>query len=175
MFSHLASWAAPSREASSAAENELGLEVEDAELFQRLVRIINQETLRVFQDRRLARKFLLAGKSGNVNKYWRIRDLIRDSRSRDVSYELNRWLGSHRDIAGVNEIYEQILKRGYKSEAVRCLRSLSPEEMKYGPADQTPAQKRQVRMARAEEFAGKAGVQLKQIAQEHNLEDLFNG
>lgn len=161
-------------EVKPGLSEELGLVSEDVELFGQLIRLVNQDILAKDPESRWVRKRLLASKAGDVNRYWRVRDLVRDSRGGDVSYHLNRFLGRIGDIPAIRGIYQDILMRGYKAQAVRFLEGLTPENMKYGPSSMTPAEKRADRIASASKFAKMAGLDLKQIASENNLLYLLN-
>lgn len=113
------------------------------------------------------------------NRYWRVRDIVRDSRKHDVSYEVDRWLGgslhSYRDIHDpqarnehlaaheVQRLIQPILRRGWIAEARNCLQAATPEGMRYGRPEHTSEK----RIAEAKTWADKAGVSL------HGIVDAF--
>lgn len=93
-------------------------------------------------------------------------DELRDIAStRDVSFDLNR-LYRQKFIDGDPEVTE-IMKTGHRSEAINSLLTTTPEAMEYGLAT------REERIARASEFAAKAGIALGVLAEEHGLTELL--
>lgn len=83
----------------------------------------------------------------------------------DVSYHLNRLWRGHSDLDTVEE-RGRIRRLGYASEAAKWLVATTPERMQYGTATE------EERIAAAVSFAGKAGVELADIANEYGLSHL---
>jgi hypothetical protein len=83
----------------------------------------------------------------------------------DVSYDLDRLYRRDSDPNTVERV-EQIRKIGFTSAAASWLHATGPEEMEYGSAT------RKERLERAASYAGRAGVELREIAEEHGLTHL---
>lgn len=91
-------------------------------------------------------------------------DIKRKARHGDVTYDLWRWF---RERMGQRDKHLlQIQRLGFESEALAWLRSTTPEKMRYGTAT------REERIAKAHEFAAKAGSTLMELAAQHNLQHL---
>jgi len=126
----------------SNEEDPLGLSAEDKELFFTLSKRLN-----------------LTEKD---KKYWRLRDIIRDSHERNITGDLSRWF--RESSYEFDRSIEPTIKRGYKSHALYWLKAALPEEMKYGTAT------KEERIQEARKWAEKAGTTLEEIAQENNIE-----
>lgn len=99
--------------------------------------------------------------------YYKIRNrVIFDSRTVDVTYDVNRFLRWRVDESKnerAQEIVKMVLKRGYRAAAVNWIKSMTPEGMKYGKGS------RQLRLENAEKFAKLAGVSLESLIKENDL------
>lgn len=154
-------------------------EKEDFRIANRLITLINQQILKDFKNNpKAVRKYLLAINHGNTQKYYAIIRLVSASRSRDITYEVNRWLRSSREINEIDEICKTLLLRGYRSQALSWIRSLGVEEMKYGtvPGNFKPTdkEKRNFRLEQARVFAEKANTTIEDLAVENKLQFLLN-
>lgn len=121
----------------------------------------------------------------NENRYWRVRDCFDGSHDEDMSYQINRWLGSEMSVLSSNgldreqrsaafdkaekikKIVEPLLQRGYEARAVKWLLSRTPEKMKYGNGS------RELRLEEAKKSAKQAGKTIEEIAEAHGLEHLL--
>ncbi len=119
----------------------------------------------------IARKLDLLGRSkmtsGQENRYWRIRDAIRDSHERDSSSNLGRWTGTQYGSSDseLEALLVPIRKRAYLSGARSWIQSALPEGMRYG------TDTREMRIEKAREYAKKAGVDFETLAREYSLDE----
>lgn len=112
----------------------------------------------------------LDGKDGEY-RYWKMRDIVRDSLSHDVGYEIDRWLGVYLrpglvmtpETEKLRELVEKIRIRGFRSMARMYLEAATGDGLKTGGTVEE-------KIAGAEKYAKLAGVPLAQIAQEAGLE-----
>ncbi len=154
-------------------------ESEDFKLASRIVELVNKKTLEIYNnDFRLARKHLVAMNHGQIKKYSGIAGIVFGSNTRDVSAEIDRWLKYDRDIKEVDEICKTLILKGYKSQALTWIKSLSPKEMQYGsiPGNSKPTseEKRSYRLKEARRFAELANTTVEDLAKENNLTSLLN-
>jgi len=134
----------------------------------------------------LCRMIGLRKKGKEEKRYWRVRDCISGSHIGDVSYEINRWLGSDmraepyrsgmdrekylaesEKAEKVRAIVDPLLRRGYEADAVHWLLSRTLEKMKFGNGS------RELRLEKAKASAKKAGKIIEEIAKAHGLEYLL--
>lgn len=142
---------------------EEGLLPEDQEIFDRIKRIAG------------------LNKGGrDENRYWRVRDTIRNARRHGVDYELDRWLSTElRPVDGLykeknrkkrataielSAVLEPIRHRGWISDARNWLESATTNGMKYGRGT------KEKRIVEAKKWADKAGVSLQKIIDEYNID-----
>lgn len=79
----------------------------------------------------------------------------------DVTFDLFRWFGSR--MRDHDPELLAIQRQGFKSAAIAWLKSMTPEEMKYGTAS------RDQRLEKARQFAEQAGIDLSVLAEETGL------
>lgn len=144
-------------------------------LADRIVTLVNQRTLSIYNnDLSKANRYLVASASGNQKKYYGIHSLVSGSYTRDVSYEVNRWLGNDIEYnSELQQICEKLIKRGLKMQIVTWIRSLSHAQDAYGRGS-TVAERRKNKLLQAQEAAKRAGLSLEEVAKEYKLSDLLN-
>jgi hypothetical protein len=143
----------PQQDNETSAETSQSKAVEDYALFKELVESLNLQKL----DHR--RKPNAA--------YYRVQQLIIASRRHQVAYEIHRWLQWRYEEAGrpvrAGEIIDFVLKRGYESEALRWIKSATPEGMRYGKST------KDFRVEEAKKMAKEANTTLEEIAKRYNV------
>lgn len=92
----------------------------------------------------------------------KLEEIRKKAQRGDVSYDLNRWFMA-KIKEGDPELLE-IRKQGYISEALKWLKSMVPEGMKYGHAS------RGQRLEKAKEFAKLADTTIEEIKKQHDID-----
>ena len=162
--------------ATEATDNENGLSPEDERDFNRIIQLLNVDILSKGLN---FAKSSLASEAGNIRRYYRIKEFFRSANKCDVENFYN--YHNLRSEAGINSeidsIFKALLLRGYKSQAVGWIKSLTVEGLKYGtvPGLVKPnaQEKKAFRIAEARKFAEKAGVSLEDLVAENKLEHLL--
>lgn len=126
-------------------------------------------------------KHSLASKSGNSNRYYRIKEFFSLANRCDVENFYNYHNLKHEASLSpeINEIFKKLIIRGYKSQAIGWIKSLTAEGLKYGtvPGNSTPSvqEKKDFRIAEARKFAEKAGTTVETLVAENKLEYILRG
>lgn len=94
-----------------------------------------------------------------------IKKLRELAKRRTVAYEISRW---YYKPGPLHKEVQEIKKIGFRSQAIRWLESMTPDGMRFG------THSREERLREAQNMADRAGISLKEIADEAGLSDMLS-